>query len=83
MGKSIQRQSSTIITRSQTNTTMLEEVKEINNEIGGNQYFSTYGEGEMQSKFGGKVRRGGVGGKNSKSMNFKQQKNANKRRIAK
>ena len=84
MGKSIQRKNSVIITRSQTNTTMLEEVKEINKEIGGDQqFFSTYGDGEMHSKFGGKVKRGGVGGKSSKSMNFKQQKNANKRRDAK
>ena len=63
---------------------MAEEVKEINKEIGGDdQYFTSYGEGEMHSKYGGKVKRGGVGGKDSKSMNFKQQKNANKRRIAK
>ena len=32
------------------------------------------------TKFGGKEKRGGVGGKGSKSHNFKENKNANKRR---
>ena len=38
------------------------------------------GEGEMHSHYTGKGKRGGVGGKESKSHNFKEAKNANKRR---
>ena len=34
----------------------------------------------MHGKYSGKAKRGGVGGKSSKSNNFKEQKNANKRR---
>ena len=38
------------------------------------------GEGEMHSHYTGKSKRSGVGGKASKSHNFKECKNANKRR---
>ena len=43
---------------------------------------SEYGGGAAGNDFapGGKERRGGVGGKGSKSHNFKENKNANKRR---
>ena len=37
----------------------------------------------MQGHYSGKEKRGGVGGKNSKSNNFKEAKNANKRRFEK
>ena len=41
--------------------------------------FSMGNPGDMQGHYSGKERRGGVGGKNSKSNNFKEQKNAKKR----
>ena len=47
-------------------------------------YFSgAFGAGEMSSKFGGKVRRGGVGAKAVKTRNFKVSEKANKRRAEK
>ena len=42
--------------------------------------FSVGNPGDMHGHYSGKQHRGGVGGKNSKSNNFKEQKNANKRR---
>ena len=45
-------------------------------------YYNDHGESGsvMDSKFGGKQKHGGAGGKSSKSTNFKECKNANKRR---
>ena len=50
----------------------LEEIKESqpspNKEVQEDRaFFGGYGEGEMHSKYGGKVKRGGIGGKNAKS----------------
>ena len=53
------------------------------NQVDDSEFFGGQGQnpGEMHSHFGGKQKRGGVGG--AKSRNFKEQKNANKRRFEK
>ena len=55
------------------------------NEVKAEEFFNTDGggAGEMHSHYTGKSKHGGVGGKASKSHNFKESKNANKRRFEK
>ena len=77
-----------VVTRSFSNIHMVESFGTDNyrfNQVEDSEFFGGQGQnpGEMHSHFGGKAKRGGVGGKNSKSKNFKEQKNANKRRFEK
>ena len=54
------------------------------NEVKAEEFFNTGGgAGDMHSHNAGKSNHGGVGGKGSKSHNFKECKNANKRRFEK
>ena len=93
MPKSIPR----VMTRSQSNVSMMSTTQRssINNSsINTNKleqiceqpedYFSgAFGAGEMVSKFGGKVMRGGVGGAGTKTKNYTVSAKANKRRAQK
>ena len=92
MPKSIPR----VMTRSQSNVSMMSSTPRLmtNSSISANKmeqiceqpedYFSgAFGAGEMVSKFGGKVRRGGVGGSGTKTKNYTVSAKANKRRAQK
>ena len=90
MPKSIPRLNSGVMTRQQSNVSMmsssprkacgtnLEPIAET-----GDYFSGAFGAGEMASKFGGKVRRGGVGAKAGKTRNYKVSEKANKRRAEK
>ena len=93
MPKSIPR----VMTRSQSNVSMMSTTPKTsvnNSSLSTNKleqiyeqpedYFSgAFGAGEMVSKFGGKFRRGGVGGTGAKTKNFTESAKANKRRAQK
>lgn len=50
------------------------------NDINTNEYTSNFGgAGDMHGHYSGKQKRDGVGGKNSKSNNYKEEKNRKKR----
>ena len=86
MVRTLQSQTSSIITRQQSNVSMVSSTYGTENfkynEVKAEEFFNTDGggEGEMQSHYTGKTKHGGVGGKASKSHNFKECKNANIRR---